>query len=138
MDFALESNKTRSTRRARVVRVVAVFFLLSAAADLTMPQIFCRGEMSFVGTSIAHSSSSATESARTTMLASSSDDSQSPQPDEQAPRDEDCFCCCAHVLPSTFAFTASVLVDESSPTFHKHDPPTVASHSGIYRPPRTS
>lgn len=58
-------------------------------------------------------------------------------PENQAPHDdEDCFCCCAHVLPSllvTHELTAEVTVLTSPTDVESPSSPPLRS---TYRPPR--
>ena len=81
-------------RHARLVRAVAVFFVLFTVADITLPQYFCAGE-EIGGLPLA-----ATAAPETVGLgADPGTQAPSPGRDSEAPHEEDCFCCCAHVLP---------------------------------------
>jgi hypothetical protein len=87
-------------RRSPLVRVIAMLFLLHSAVDMLFPQL-CNGEEPFGG------------SFNITWLVATNDaevgkafavDGSSELPDDQRSdpqhRDEDCFCCCTHVMPS--------------------------------------
>lgn len=92
---------TSGKRHGRLVRAVAVFFVLFTIADITLPQYFCAGE-EIGGLPLA----SAAASDMTGPGADGGTEMPSPSRDsEQVPHEEDCFCCCAHVLAG-LAFTA--------------------------------
>ncbi len=126
----------RSERRRRLTRAVAVFFLLHAGADLALPQYFCAEDF---GGRVAASPTYSIMPAQNEQIASSfdkSDGTPSETPSEQVPHEEDCFCCCAHVLPSAdlsrlelneLSSTQSVIKTDSLPS-----PPV----REMYRPPR--
>lgn len=81
-------------RHGRIVRAVAVFFVLFSVADITLPQYFCAGEE--IG-GLPLSAMNAPEAA--SLGAETGTGAPSPGRDSEAPHEEDCFCCCAHVLP---------------------------------------
>jgi hypothetical protein len=90
-DPAIIKQKPASTKR-RIYRSVAIFFLAWTVLDLSIPQ-FCAAD--------ANSPQSYTESDRN--LAASHASAPLPGPDNSpVERDDDCFCCCSHVLPSSF------------------------------------
>ncbi len=101
MREALSLNSIRR-RRNRLVRVVAVFFLIYTGADIMLPQYFCGGEeignlslqmrISTIDTSDVNKNAGA-------VISSSESSHQDRQSERDAPHEEDCFCCCAHVLP---------------------------------------
>ncbi len=85
------------------VRGLAVFFLLSAFADITFPQVFCREELGGllnVRSAAASKSKSSSIVREKSVVAVNDDggDSRQNDPSREAPHEEDCFCCCAHVL----------------------------------------
>lgn len=82
-------------RHARLVRAVAVFFVLFTLCDIALPQYFCGGGEEVGGLPL-HLSATAEAGDRSDGFAP-----EAPSPEqgsEQAPHEEDCFCCCAHVL----------------------------------------
>ena len=86
---------TGRRRHGRLVRAVAVFFLLFTVADITLPQYFCAGE-EIGGRPLASTAFPETAGLGTDL------GTEAPLPgrdSEQVPHEEDCFCCCAHVLP---------------------------------------
>lgn len=98
-----ERVKIRLSGHSAFVRGLAVFFLLFAFADMAFPQIFCREEL---GGLLNIRSAVASKSDTSTIVKEKStvavnDDSSHSQPDDpsrEVPHEEDCFCCCAHVL----------------------------------------
>lgn len=120
------------------MRGLAVFFLLFTGADLLLPQYFC-GEGEIGGVTIMTASASAASEpdggARFTIPSTPADHQPTETPDK-APHDEDCFCCCAHVLP-TFAFATVGTFELNLPSAppaedHLQSPPL----RGTYHPPR--
>ncbi len=121
------------------MRGAAVFFLLFTCADIALPQYFCSddeiGGVTLKGSATTPSAAVDVALDRTSDPATT-DDSDSGWHEDQAPHEEDCFCCCAHVLPS-MAFTpvgtsemrlpSRTLVKDSLPS-----PPL----RGTYHPPR--
>ena len=122
----------------RLVRVVAVFFLLYTGADLLMPQYFCGGE------EVADLPVLSSVLTPTTVHAGNNDlvitptqgDSKPGQPSDKEHQAEDCFCCCAHVLPG-MSFAVATLSQLKTP------PPPLTTDSlpspplrGTYHPPR--
>lgn len=95
----------------RVFRFVAVFFLLFTAVDLTVPQ-FCSEETGGLPIAKAAQVFSKTDFADE-LAAVSTSDSQGPVPSDQPSHEEDCFCCCAHVVPGV-VHCAAAIADMSS------------------------
>lgn len=90
-------------RHGRVLRAVAVFFLLYTGADIALPQYFCGGEASGLPDVIIASTSVAVGGetrvhTNSYLTASDASGSQGERPEAETPHEEDCFCCCAHVL----------------------------------------
>lgn len=97
-------NNSSVRRHGRLVRGVAVFFLLFTVADITLPQYFCGGE-EIGGLPLAETAGLGAEAG-----------TETPWPgrdSEQAPHEEDCFCCCAHVLPG-FVLTPAPIAEQGS------------------------
>ncbi len=117
---------------ARVVRVIAILFLVYTGADLTVPQ-FCSEEMGIP--TFAEASASTGIRTDAPFATDASESSQDP-PSERTHSDEDCFCCCAHVLPGHA--TAPVAVPELKPSFRALKKINVASPTlqSPYHPPR--
>ena len=138
-DFRASMRKIFSTRNGRckrLTRAVAIFFLLHAGADLALPQYLCAEDF---GGRAAASSTDSIKPAQNEQIASAFDKSDSipsETPSEQLPHEEDCFCCCAHVLPS--ADLARIELNELRPTqlVSKTDSLPSPPAREMYRPPR--
>lgn len=105
-----------------IMRVVAVLFLLLAAADLAFPEI-CRENKTSLSTS----------SAEMAVAAAHTDGDASNQTSR-----EDCFCCCSHIV-SAEPQTLLSPIPETSGTIAGHIPasPSVPTLS-FFRPPRVA
>jgi hypothetical protein len=81
----------------RVFRVIAVFFLIYTGLDLTVPGV-CSEESSVPGIVEVSASANPALSILSACIGPQTDLRQ-----DQSPRtsltDDDCFCCCTHVLP---------------------------------------
>ncbi len=115
----------------RLVRVIAILFLVYTGADLTLPE-FCGEEMGIRGFVQAKS----TDTGSVAAFATDSSEPMQDPPSEPTHSDEDCFCCCIHVLPGhaiapvgiselSSGFAALKLIDVASPPLQ-----------GPYHPPR--
>lgn len=103
-------------RHGRIVRAVALFFVLFTGADIAMPQYFCAGE-EVAGLPLSHVAATPAEAADPGTERSAVPAPEDPLPGQvpdEAPHEEDCFCCCAHVLPG-LAFTRSATAELRSP-----------------------
>lgn len=121
--------------QARAVRAVAVFFLLYTGADITLPQYFCPEDC---GAPVTRSTDSS-KPAQNEHLASALDKSNSrpsETPSEQLPHEEDCFCCCAHVLPGAILARLELYELTSTQPVIKTDSLPSPPHREMYRPPR--
>jgi hypothetical protein len=154
-DLTLNSIRNR---HGRVVRAVAVLFLLYTGGDIFLPQYFCRGEeiggLPLSASVVTDEKSAEPRRASTdrdstdsnlalteknsadSALSVSSNPSRPDQHHEQAPHTEDCFCCCAHVLPG-FGISG-IFNNESSHSvsiseLHSLPSPPLPN---TYRPPR--
>ena len=87
--------------KGRLVRTVALLFLLHTGADLVFPQL-CSEEPVGIAMNqpvVATSEAKSNYQSFAIGLPSSNQSSEMPG-SEDPPRDEDCFCCCTHVMPS--------------------------------------
>ena len=110
----------------RLVRAVALFFVLFTGADIALPQYFCGGE-EVGGLPLASVVTSPAEAGAERSAVPEPEDSLPGQVPEEAPHEEDCFCCCAHVLPG-LAFTRAANAELRSP-----EPPQ--KHQSLPTPP---
>lgn len=120
MPKRLQRDRSRGWRIT--VRAVAFFFLLLAFADLALPQ-FCREDSSPL-----YEPQAATAS----FLAGSS----AHQSEQHSIAEEDCFCCCSHIVSEEAASPLGALAWLSG----SHEPLRVAVPSAPVRvldhPPR--
>lgn len=136
------SKRDRRIWRDFVVRAVALFFLLSATADLTMPQIFCRGELGGKSGAVASPRTSAqldeVQPLVSDLTIRQQELSHLPQQqNDQVPHEEDCFCCCTHVLPSFFMPPlAAISVSHTAHPSREHQSPPLPIPADIYHPPQ--
>lgn len=127
-------NKHRITR-ARVFRVVAILFLVYTGLDMTVPQ-FCTEESDYpCFIQVTEASDLSDQVKASCVVAAPKNSPGGPTSDEHS-QDEDCFCCCTHVLPGHV--TAPVAIAELSPDFAALKKIDVASPliRGPYHPPR--
>lgn len=122
------------------MRAVTILFLLYTGGDILLPQYFCGGE-ELGGLTLQFTVSASIDSkSDDTRFASinSSDSSRPEHPQDQEPHEEDCFCCCAHVLPG-FGFKGIIAYEPgqlsvisamdslpSPPLPHTYHPPRFA------------
>ena len=88
-------NKTEAQRC--VMRGIVLLFLFYTAADITYPQI-CDEELGNVALASTLSNTAPSKQSEPKVSSSADDDTRRNQPQNQESRDEDCFCCCAHVI----------------------------------------
>lgn len=128
--------KDSGSLKRRLSRAVVVLFLIYTGVDITIPQ-YHRDES--IGIDISRTLSSPAQATETDFFALASESIPNyPQEDRESTRDEDCFCCCSHVMPSpVFVGPANVELvvqtssqpDISIPTAPLHNP---------YHPPRST
>jgi hypothetical protein len=123
-------------RQSQLVRVIAMLFLLHCGVDMLFPQL-CNEEELFGGnfSSTVLSSTGDDEVGRVIAVYGSG---QSPNDQRSDPqhRDEDCFCCCAHVMPSpVFASPGDAALVTSRTPMPRIFIPSAPSYNP-YHPPR--
>ena len=130
---------THSARRSYLVRGVAVFFVLFVFFDLAFPQL-CQ-EAADGALSRIHAPAQAADlepDASDRDAAKDSGDTRRDGQPEQAPHEEDCLGCCAHVLMGNMftpvAVAESVLLPPPPGDIQVPTP----SLTNPYRPPRIS
>lgn len=126
----------REFRRSQLLRVIAMLFLLHSGVDMLFPQL-CTGEEPFGGsfgsTWLVPTIDSAQEQAFAVDGSSGFPGDQHSDPQH---RDEDCFCCCTHVMPSpVFASPDDAELVISTSTVHRIFIPSPPSDNP-YHPPR--
>ena len=93
----------REFRRSQLLRVIAMLFLLHSGVDMLFPQL-CNEEPfgdSFSRTLLVANDAEVGKAFAVDRSGEFPDD----QPSDPQHKDEDCFCCCTHVMPSA-AFTS--------------------------------
>jgi len=86
--------------QGRLVRAIALLFLFHSGADLVFPQL-CSEEpfgISMNQTFIATDEANDYYQSIAASLPASNESDQKPRREDRS-RDEDCFCCCTHVMP---------------------------------------
>ena len=84
-----------------IFRGIAILFLVYTGADLLAPQI-CAEERGFaLPQSIISKSPDYLPVAYATGLGLDANDSEKNQTPNQHSQDEDCFCCCSHLVPGS-------------------------------------
>jgi hypothetical protein len=129
-------NKTRITRE-RIVRVIAIFFLFYTGADLMAPQV-CSEDLG--GTSsealVAVSVDQSDNDLQLASVTKRDSDSQDKDTRQPVSPDEDCFCCCAHVLPGVhFVPGENKEKPALHPVYRSNRLPSSPPHKA-YHPPR--
>jgi hypothetical protein len=122
-------SNTRSSRNRRLIRGIALLFLIYTAMDIAAPDL-CRGETLGDGRLglIAITSPPLTWDANPSGARIAASDKQRPnEPSEEPADDDDCFCCCSHVLPGTV--TALVAVSDL------RSPVAFVEYSSVPSPP---
>lgn len=105
------SKAFRGASRQRVMRCIAILFLLYTAADLTDPQMCSEEAVSLTTARVSISASGETKP--TALSISSDEDSSRRQVPERESQDEDCFCCCAHIVPAIHFVTPETIARSS-------------------------
>lgn len=130
--------KPNTRRSGRLARAIALFFVVYTGADILMPQYFCAGEeggnLSLQASVLLPGVGAGDEPVLAAFAAPG--DSHRERQQDQEPHGEDCFCCCAHVLPGVSFGVADTAGLRSLPAPPALDfIPTPPPH-GTYRPPR--
>lgn len=103
----------RLDRWRRLIRAIALLFLVHAAIDIASPEL-CRGEADWLGLTAVNSSPLKSD-ATFAIDPFDRSDSQSTNEHGELPSDgEECFCCCTHVLPG-IVIASIVVTDLRSP-----------------------
>jgi hypothetical protein len=90
-------------RKGRLVRAVAVLFLFHAGVDLLFPELCSEEPVNFAmnqSLPVARETNKDETSRLVAVTLLNDSDEDLPDQPQQPPRDEDCFCCCTHVMAS--------------------------------------
>lgn len=125
----------RGASRQRAMRCIAILFLLYTAIDLADPQMCSEEAISLTTAQV----SVARDSFKPTAVAiSADDDSSRNQPAKHESQDEDCFCCCAHIVPGIPFVTPNVLELKSAFQMQIVTAAPPSELETLYHPPRFS
>lgn len=105
-------------RRQKIFRAIAILFLLHTGVDLLAPQV-CAEERGLIIIEANELQDTAPDLASyVSSLASAASTKEHNQAPDQQQRDEDCFCCCAHVVPASVFHGNSIseIISISLPT----------------------
>ena len=122
-------------RQSQLLRMIAMLFLLHCGLDMLFPQLCSEEELlgsSFISTLVK------TDDGEVEQAFVVSDSSEFPDDQRSDPqhRDEDCFCCCTHVMPSpAFASPGNAELVISRNTVPRIFIPSAPSDNP-YHPPR--
>ncbi len=126
-----------SVTRTRVFRVIAILFLVYSGLDLTVPGV-CSEEFSVPGIVEALASVKGPDFLKSFACVRPQTDFPQDQSPRRSPPDDDCFCCCSHVLRGnalTIIATEQLESAGSVPISNSLLSPPLGSP---FRPPRNS
>lgn len=91
--------------KQKLFRGIVLLFFIYTAAELAFPQFCGEKAVSILGVRSVALASEQPSSDNTLASTSVMKNSETtlpglPRQDQEIPNDEDCFCCCAHVMPS--------------------------------------
>jgi hypothetical protein len=124
-------------RRGIAIFLVAFAFFDMGVVDVFFPQLCGDEQAPRSISSPVESTDRSTGKAADNLMAVSNQDSQPDQDSHQSQADEDCFCCCSHIIPG-------VQVDVATLNFPPRpgDPAITSlpssSPRGVFHPPRHS
>lgn len=119
----------------RFARFIVILFLAYAGVDIANPQL-CNEEFTPAVLLASNAERRAEKPLADCSLGSSEDTEQREQP--SAPhRDEDCFCCCTHVLPALTTHPDGAFDVISQGLTLRPQSVTSAHLMALYHPPRT-
>lgn len=120
----------------RFARFIVILFLAYAAVDIANPQL-CNDEFAPSSVLLASSFERRAEEAATTISTGNSEENGQREHPSAPHSEDDCFCCCTHVLPglTTHPNGASDVV---SPGLMLTPQSVTSAHlMALYHPPRT-
>lgn len=132
---------TRLIFQCRLYCLIAIFFVLFTFVDIFSPRQCCEELVGFADSAApaATTNSDALDQAArsdegTPSIAAS--DNQPTQPaTPSSTQEEDCFCCCSHVLPG-LSFSVAVLHFKSLDAEPQQDSLLTPPLRALYHPPR--
>lgn len=131
----MSSYERRTGWHGRVVRCLAVFFVLFTFADLAFAHCI-QHDQPGGSHPVADGSATAAAAAGELALAISASDSDPEQSSEAVCNDECCFCCARVLLGASTVARTPTSGSRAVLTFYVHDSPLTPFLSGTFRPPR--
>ena len=127
----------RFNSKHSVQQVISVFLLLLCFFDIAIADVFfpgsCEGENEMLRDG---AQASTIIEFRQDMFSPANLQQQSqPAPAESTPVEEDCFCCCTHIVPVAFYKFARPLLQTEPIASYPLSIPT-APHTNLFHPPR--
>lgn len=126
-------------RQGSVYRLVAILFLLLASADIAVdvvsPELCCEELRGLAGSYSTDAAAPSQESGNLYKI--SAVDNSTPEAPSSPITEEECFCCCAHILPSLHFEVANLDLDPLTSGLANTILPTAPPQSA-YHPPRLS
>ncbi len=126
--------------KGRLVRGIAIVFLLYTAVDIACPQL-CSEELvnlAAANQTLVSGASSPDPTSSAVLSVSVDNASHRNQPSKQESQDEDCFCCCAHVVAGMVFVPPRVLQQKSVVLIQAESSTPQNEFERPYHPPRFS
>ncbi len=126
--------------KGHLVRGIAILFLLYTGVDLACPQICSEEQVSLAAANqtLVSDASSVDPNNQTILSASADETSHRNQPGKQESQEEDCFCCCAHVVPGLVFVPPIIFQQKSAVAVQDESPTPRIEFETPYHPPRFS
>lgn len=126
----------KQRKRRAFQRAISVLLLLLCFSDLAIADVFfpgsCEGETEMP---LVRAQASTTTEFHQGISSLALQQESQPAPAESAPVEEDCFCCCTHIVPVAFYKFARPLLQTEPIASYPLNLPT-APHAKLFRPPR--
>jgi hypothetical protein len=129
--------RLRRLRRGIAILMVAFAVFDMAVIDMFFPQLCVEEQTSQSINSPVDAADKSTAKIADDLTAIISHDSQSDQDSHQSSVDEDCFCCCSHIIPGRHVNVAT-LNFPPPPDGAELPPLPLAPPHRTFRPPRHS
>ena len=129
--------RLRRLRRGIAILMVAFAVFDMAVIDIFFPQLCVEEQTSQSINSPGDATDKSTERTADNLMAVSNHDSQPDQDSHQSSTDEDCFCCCSHIIPGRHVNVATLNFPPQPGDTALPAIPSAPPH-GTYHPPRHS
>ncbi len=130
--MTVEFNSKRSGQRAISVLLLLLCFFDIAIADVFFPGS-CEGESEMLP--VVAVDSATKDLHKIISIRADSQSKNCPTPTESVPGEEDCFCCCTHIVPVAFYKFARPLLQTAPIASSPRNIPT-APQPKLFHPPR--